>query len=61
MKPFTLVAIIVFALIAFGHFLRLLLSWEVMLNGMVIPVWVSAPGLAIAAGLAFMLWRETRS
>ncbi|MDO8786183.1 MAG: hypothetical protein Q7J12_08200 [Syntrophales bacterium] len=61
LKPFTIAAIIVFALVASGHLLRLLLGWEVMLNGMIVPMWVSAPGLVIAAGLALMLWLETRS
>lgn len=58
MKPFTTVAIVVFALIAFMHVLRLVLGWEVTVNGIVIPMWVSVPGLVIAAGLAWMLWHE---
>ena len=59
-KPFTTVAVILFALIAFAHFLRLFWGWEVTVNGMVVPKWVSGPGLVIAAGLALMLWREAR-
>ncbi len=59
-KPFTTVAVVLFALIAFAHLLRLLLGWEVTVNGMVVPKWVSGPGLVITAGLALMLWREAR-
>ncbi|MBM4140881.1 MAG: hypothetical protein FJ242_05220 [Nitrospira sp.] len=60
MKPFTNIAAIVFSLIAFMHLLRLFFSWEVTINGMIVPLWVSIPGFVIAAGLAFMLWREVR-
>jgi hypothetical protein len=60
MKPFTTAGIIVFSLIAFIHLLRLFFGWEVAINGMIIPVWVSAPGFLIASGLALMLWRESR-
>jgi len=58
MKPFTNIAAIVFSLIAFMHLLRLFFSWEVTVNGMIVPLWVSIPGFVIAAGLAFMLRRE---
>ncbi len=59
-KPFTAVAVILFALIALVHLLRLLLGWEVTVNGTVVPKWVSVPGFVITAGLALMLWRESR-
>jgi hypothetical protein len=59
-KPFTTGAVVLFAMIAFVHLLRLLMGWEVTLNGMIIPKWVSWPGLVITAGLALMLRRESR-
>jgi hypothetical protein len=59
-KPFTAVAVVLFAMIAFVHLLRLLLGWEVTVNGMVVPKWVSVPGFVITAGLALMVWREAR-
>jgi hypothetical protein len=58
MKPFTAIAIAVFALIAFMHVVRLVLGWEVTVHGIVIPMWVSVLGLVIAIGLAWMLWHE---
>ena len=58
MKPFTLIAIVVFVLIAVMHVLRLLLDWYVVVAGVSIPMWVSVLGLAIAGGLAWMVWRE---
>jgi hypothetical protein len=61
MKPFTTIAVVIFALIAFIHVLRLVLGWEVTVNGAVMPTWLSAVGLAIAMVLAVMLWRENRT
>lgn len=60
MKPFTTIAIVVFSLIAFMHFLRLFFAWEVTINGMTVPVWLSVLGFLISSGLALMLWRESR-
>jgi hypothetical protein len=60
MKPFTTIAIIVFLLIAFMHLLRLLFLWEININGMIVPVWLSLLGFMISSGLALMLWRESR-
>lgn len=60
MKPFTTIAVIVFSLIALIHLLRLFFGWEVIVNGMILPIWMSVPGFLIASGLALMLWRESR-
>ena len=58
MKPFTTIAVVLFALIAVLQLFRFLLGWEVTVNGTLIPVWVSAIAFVIAAALAVMLWRE---
>ncbi|MEO8417972.1 MAG: hypothetical protein ABI475_04520 [Methylophilaceae bacterium] len=58
MKPFTLLAIAVFVLMALMHVLRLFLGWDVSFNGMLVPLWASVLGFLIAGGLAFGLWRE---
>lgn len=60
MKPFTKIAIVVFSLVAILHLLRLIFGWEVIVIGMIVPVWFSAIGFIIAAGLAFLLWRENK-
>lgn len=57
-RPFTFVAIVIFGIIALVHLLRLILGWEITLNGRVIPMWPSGIFLGIAGGLAFLLWRE---
>lgn len=59
-KPFTLLAVAVFAIVALVHLLRLVFGWEVTINGAAVPPWASVLGIVIAAGLAVMLWRESR-
>ena len=61
MKPFTTIASIFFVLVSFLHLLRLFLGWEIIVNGIHIPMWVSVLGCVIPAGLALMLWREARN
>ena len=61
MKPFSTIVVVLFAVIAGFHLLRLFTRWEVVVAGFTIPVWVSLPGIAIAGGLAIMLWRESRA
>lgn len=59
-KPVTLLAILVFGLVALVHLLRLFFGWEVTINGAAVPTWVSIVGVVIAGGLAAGLWRESR-
>lgn len=61
MKPFTLIAIVVFSLVSILHLVRLILGWEILVGGVTIPLWLSGIGFIIAGGLAAMLWRETRA
>ena len=60
MKPFTIIAAGLFTLIAVVQSVRFLFSWEITVNGVMIPVWASGIASVIAAGLAVMLWREAR-
>jgi hypothetical protein len=41
--------------------LRVVLGWEVTVNGILIPLWASVIACVVAATLAFMLWRETHT
>jgi hypothetical protein len=59
MKPFTAATLVVLALVAIVHVLRLLFGWSVTINGTDIPTWVSVVAFVITAGLAVGLWRET--
>ena len=60
-KPFTLVAVVVFSIVSLLQLTRLLLGWEITINGITIPLWASGVTFAVAAGLAAMVWRERRS
>jgi len=59
-KPFTTFAIVVFSLVAVLHVLRLMFRWEVVINGLVMPMWVSVVGIIVAGGLALLVWREAK-
>jgi hypothetical protein len=61
MKPFTVIAIVVLASIAILQLARFILGWEISVNGVAIPVWVSAMAFVIVGGIAVMLWRESRT
>jgi hypothetical protein len=56
-KPFTIAAVVIFAIVAVTHLLRLLLGWGVTIAGIDIPMWASVVGLVVA-GLVVGLWRE---
>lgn len=60
MKPFSSIAAVVFALVAIVQLLRFVLGWEVVINGISIPLWVSAIAFVVATGLAATVWREAR-
>lgn len=59
-KPFNTIAVAIFAIAAVVHLLRLGLGWEVTVDHVIIPMWVSVLGLVVAAALAGMLWGENR-
>ena len=60
MRPFTTIGVVVFALVALVHLLRLCLGWVVTLNGAVVPLWLSIPSFVVPMALAVMIWRESR-
>lgn len=57
MKPFATATLIILALVAIVHALRLVMGTA---NGSDVPMWVSVVALVVFAGLAVGLWRETR-
>jgi hypothetical protein len=60
LKPFTTITIAFLALISILQLLRVIIGWEVTLNGAVVPVWLSGIAFLVAGGLAVMVWREHR-
>jgi hypothetical protein len=52
-KTFSLIAGLVFLIVAIAHLCRLLLKWDVVLNGWTVPMWISVVALIVAGYLAF--------
>jgi hypothetical protein len=61
MKPFTTLAVIILSLAAVLQLTRFVQGWEVSINGLIVPVWVSGIAFVVLAGLAAMVWRESRT
>ena len=59
-KPFTMMGAVLFLAVALAHVLRLVYGWQVTIGDAFVPMWASGVAAVITAGLAFMLWRETR-
>jgi hypothetical protein len=59
-KPFTMIAVLIFALMALLHIYRLVTHFQIILGSHVIPMWVSYVGVVVAGGLALMVYRENR-
>jgi len=57
-KPATLLAAVIFALVAIAHLLRLIFGLTVVIAGWSVPMWFSILGFIIPAALALGLWRE---
>ena len=60
MKPFTVIAVVVFSLIGLLQLLRFVMALRVTVSGVVVPVWLSGMAFLVAGGLAVMLWWEMR-
>jgi hypothetical protein len=58
LKPASLVAAILFWLIALAQLLRVLFRVEVTAGGVVIPIWVSIVAVIVFGALGIWLWRE---
>jgi hypothetical protein len=59
MKPTRVVALIL-ALLAVFPLLRLLLRWDITMNGSPVPMWMSLAAFLLFAAMAATLWREGR-
>jgi len=60
MKPFSAVASLVFAVVAFLQLMRFVLGWSIVIEGVTIPLWASAIAFVAAAVLSYQVWREAR-
>ncbi len=51
---------VVFAVVAVAHVVRLITGFEIVVDGVIVPVWVSVLGALIAAPLAVWMAVATR-
>jgi hypothetical protein len=58
MKPFTSLTVVILALFGLVHLIRLFTGWVVTVNGVDMPLWISAVALVVAWALAALVWRE---
>ena len=53
-KMFSVVAGVIFAVVALFHLVRIVMDWSVIIGNWSIPMWVSWAALIVAAGLSFL-------
>jgi hypothetical protein len=53
-KAFSLVAGVIFTLVALFHLVRIFMEWTVIIGDWPIPMWVSWIALVVAGGLALL-------
>jgi hypothetical protein len=56
-KTFSLVASMIFSLIALAHLSRLVFQWPLLLAGWAVPFWVNGLALLVFAYLAYQGFR----
>jgi hypothetical protein len=59
-KQFSLVAGVIFAIVALLHFLRVALGWQVVIGGFSVPMWFSWIGIIVAPTLSYFGLRSAR-
>jgi hypothetical protein len=56
-KTFSILAGIIFAVVALFHLVRIYMGWSVEIEDWSVPMWLSWIGLVVAGGLAFFGFR----
>ena len=52
-RIFTIIASVIFGVVALFHVLRIFLGWPAVVGGWTVPMWVSWIGVIIAGGLSY--------
>jgi hypothetical protein len=60
-RIFSLVASMIFSLIALGHLSRLVFKWSLVLAGWAVPFWVNGVALLVFAYLAYQGFRLAKT
>jgi hypothetical protein len=58
MKPAAVLAALFLAMVSLAHLLRLILRAEIVVDGTVVPLWLSVIAVLGPGALAIWLWRE---
>lgn len=62
-KAYLMVSGTLFALVALLHLLRIVFSWQAIIGGWTVPMWLSWIGLVVAGTLCFwvlrLIWGKT--
>lgn len=59
-KPFTMIAVLIFALVAVLHIYRLVTHFQIILGSHTVPKAASIVGALVTGLLAVMVYRESR-
>lgn len=60
MKTGSLLAIIVFTIVAIAHVLRLVDGTQIVVGSSTIPIWVSFVGVVLPGLIVWLLWKESK-
>jgi hypothetical protein len=52
-KTFTIIASVIFGVVALLHVLRIFFGWPAVNGGWTVPMWLSWAGLVVAGGLSY--------
>jgi hypothetical protein len=53
-KTYNIVTGTIFLVVAIVHFARIIFSWQMVVGGLVIPIWISWIGLVVAGVIAYL-------
>ena len=59
-RPYTLIAAIIFGIMALAHVLRLFMKFQVVVGTHPLPMWASIVAIGITGLLSWGLFREAR-
>jgi hypothetical protein len=59
MKLSVKLAAAIFVIVSLTHLCRIVMGWDIVIAGHVVPMWVSIPGAVLFGALAYFLWHES--
>jgi hypothetical protein len=59
-KTFSIVAGVIFAVVALVHLVRIYMDWPIVIGDWSVPMWLSWIALVVAGGLAYLGLRPAR-